>query len=389
VQNKVVLRPLSCAILALELSCVALSQSRPAAPASPNPTPNGSPPDTFKRPDSVDDTGPYGFWAHMTDQGRAGGALIGNVNVEGDPLLWEPVLVSIICQGNVVNTTRTDPSGRFAFTSVPGKVVAPADVEREMKTHYEGCKVQASLSGFSSDALTITERNLRDDPQLGTIWMHLDGRAPGTAVSFTSGDVPKKARKSFMDAHDAMLQHNPDQAQKDLEKAVRTFPGFAEAWYQLGKLQLGSNPQDAQQSFAKAVAADPKFILPYEELAQFDTEQQKWSDALANTSHSIELNPSGSARIWYLDALANYQLSKLSPAKSSALKSLAMDPRHQIPNTEQLLAVILARQGDYAEALQHLHNCLTYIKAGPNVELLNQQIAQLEHAVAQSKPPTK
>ena len=71
--------------------------------------------------------------------------------------------------------------------------------------------------------------------------------------------------------------------------------------------------------------------------------------------------------------------------EASATKALAMDPLHTAPNTEQLLAVILAGKGDYAGALQHLRNCLTYVPAGPNADLIKQQIAQLETAVPASK----
>ena len=197
--------------------------------------------------------------------------------------------------------------------------------------------------------------------------------------------MPKKAEKLFEAAHAAMLEQNPERAQSDLEKAVRVYPEFAEAWFQLGRLQMVSSPRSARESFSKAVSADPQFILPYEELAQLATLEDKWSEVLANTSRALQLNPSGTPRIWYFEALANYKDAKLGAARTGALKSLAMDPQHEIPGAEQLLAVILARQRDYEGALEHLRNCLAYVKTGPNMALLKQQIAQMEHAVQQSK----
>jgi hypothetical protein len=62
-----------------------------------------------------------------------------------------------------------------------------------------------------------------------------------------------------------------------------------------------------------------------------------------------------------------------------------MDPNHTEPNIEQLLAVILANRQDYAGALQHLRNSLTYMPPGPNADLVKKQIAQLETIVPQSK----
>ena len=79
--------------------------------------------------------------------------------------------------------------------------------------------------------------------------------------------------------------------------------------------------------------------------------------------------------------MANYQLGRPDVAQASALKSLALDPRHTVLNTEQLLAVILARKGDFGGALEHLRSSLKYVPPGPNADLLKQQIAQLERRV--------
>ena len=182
-----------------------------------------------------------------------------------------------------------------------------------------------------------------------------------------------------------MLDRNPKRAQGDLEKAVKIDPGFAEAWYELGRLQMASDGEVAQKSFTSAVAADPEFVPPYEQLTTIAVAQQRWPEVVTNANQVLRLDPTGTAQIWYFNALANYQLGQVAAAKESAQKSLALDPRHTIVNTEQLLAVILARQGDYAGALTHLRSCLTYLPKGPNADLVSKQIAQLEKAMAQQK----
>ena len=104
-----------------------------------------------------------------------------------------------------------------------------------------------------------------------------------------------------------------------------------------------------------------------------------------NTNHMLQLYPEGTPQSWYLNATANYQLGKLNVAQASAVKSLALDPRHSVLNTEQLLAVILAGKGDFAGALDHLRSSLKYVPPGPNLELVKQQIAQLERRLAAKK----
>jgi len=366
---------------------ILLSFSNLAGAQTPR-SPTPAPPSTTTRPDSIQDSGLYGYWNNMSGQGRAGGALMGRVAVEGEPLLWNPIVVSVICNGSTVYTTQTDPKGNFqiATVTVPGTVTAQGDSQRQMETHFEGCAVQAAFTGFHSGTITITPHNLRDDPNLGTVTLsRAGGREAATAVSTTTETAPAGAVKAFEKAREELLEQKPDRAERDLEKAVQAYPGFAEAWYQLGRLQQAENSGDARNSFAKAAAADPKFILPYEPLAGMAAQDGKWQDVADATSHSLQLDPAGTAKIWYWNGLANFQLGKADVAEASVTKALALDPTHAVPNTEQLLAVILAAKADYAGALLHLRNCLTYVPSGPAADLIKQQIAFLETKVAAAK----
>jgi len=353
----------------------AVGQKGPTTPA---------PSSTTTRPESIQDSGLYDYWADMSGQGRAGGALLGKLAVEGEPLPWEPLLVSVTCQGKVVYTTQSDAKGNFGIVAVtlPGVLGKQGDSQRQMETHFEGCLVEGAVPGFRSTTITVTQRNLRDQPDLGTLMLSRIGRDAATTVSSTTETASPKAIKSFEKARSEMIQHDSEGAARDLTKAVQTDPQFAEAWLQLGKLQQPSDPQAARDSFSRALAADPKFVLPYEQLAALAAQAGNWKEVLDNTNHVAQLYPEGTAQSWYLDALANFQTGKPDLAEASAVKSLALDPRHSILNTEQLLAVILAKKGDFAGALEHLRSCLKSMPPGPNADLLKQQIAQLEQRVA-------
>jgi len=373
--------------LLLFLSLVFLSgvlASAQSATAMRNSTP--APPSTATRPDSIQDSGLYGYWNNMTGQGRAGGALMGKVSIEGEPLLWNPILISVICDGTTAYNTATDPKGQFLITLALPPSSMEADAKRHMETHYEGCSVQASFAGFHSSSVTITERNLRDDPDLGTITLsRAGGREAGTALSETIESAPVAAVKAFDKARTELMDQKPDKARRDLEKAVQAYPGFAEAWYQLGKLQQQDNSGDARGSYLKATEADPKFVLPYDQLASLAAQDQKWKDVLDDTSHALALDPAGTAATWYFNALANYRLGKTDAAEGSALKALKMDPAHSILNIEQLLAIILATKGDYGGAIAHLRDCLNYAPDQPSTDLLKKQIAFLQSKLGKAK----
>ena len=325
----------------------------------------------------------------MSAQGRAGGVLLGKLAMEGEPLPWQPLLVSVDCNGSTVNSTQTDLQGKFVinFTETHGPQGVPADAQRQLETKYEGCVVRAAVTGFHSSAVTLTIRNLRDDPNLPAITLSPEGRGGGTELSTTTQAAPPDAMKAFVKARADWLGQNPDGAEKNLKKAVEFYPAFAQAWLQLGELQEASDPQTARESFSKAMAADPKFVLPYEQLAAMAAQEGKWQEALDNTSRALQLDASGTPQIWYCDALAKFKLNKIEEANLSATRAVATDPRHIVlsANAEDLLAIILARKADYAGALAHLKNCLTYMQPGPKMDLVKQHIAQLERKPTPSK----
>jgi tetratricopeptide (TPR) repeat protein len=316
----------------------------------------------------------------------------GRVAVDGGTLPWDPIPVIVDCNGVVKYDTRTDPKGNFAIQdsgriTTNSELVPQAGAAKPLTAaQLVGCQVKASLAGFRSSAVTIANGNLMDNPDIGTITLHLDEHASGYGVSSSTTAAPPDALKKFEKARSEAMGNNPDGAMHDLQKAVQIDPKFAEAWYQLGKLQQKSKPEDALASFEKAVAADPQFVSPYEPIAELAASQKKWQEVADATDHYLKLDPVGTPQIWYYRAVGYFNLGKADEAEESAKKSLAMDPQHVAPNTEQMLAVILASRGQLAEALDHLRNCLTYTPPGPNADLMKQQIAQLEKAIVSQKP---
>ena len=363
------------------LIVVSVSASAQSSPPSTGHIHNPNP--VVNRPDSIQDAGLYGYWSRMTDQDRAGGALLGKVVVKDELLPWDPIVVTVSCDGAAAYTAETDPKGYFSIlpSRIAGEISLQGDTERQMKVHFEGCTVQAFLAGFRSSGLSITERNLRDSPEMGTITLTREFTARGTAVSTTSKSVPPGAAEHWSRAGEEMLADRRDRARRQLEEAVRIYPGFAVAWYQLGTLQLPSNPREAAIYLRKAAAADPAFVSPYERLAALAVQQKDWQGALQSLNQYLQLDPKGTTRIWYYSALSNFQLGNIDAAEGSANKLLTMDPLHNTRNGEQLLAVILARKADYLGALAHLRHCLSYIPQGPDAELVKAQIAQLEKHV--------
>jgi tetratricopeptide (TPR) repeat protein len=375
---------LGAAVTAVLLASMAMGQAMGPAggtSATAGSSPGGGGAGSYNR--SPMQTSPNGSIANANqnmDQAKSGDYLTGNVDVQGNPLLWDPIAVTVYCEGKSVSQVWTDGKGRFRFQSTTLDSPTPTNTKDiKLTAMFVGCTVRAALAGYRSSGLVIANRNQMDNPDIGTVKLSIDEHANGTATSATSTTAPPNAIKEFEKARDEYLTGKLDKAQGDLKKAAQIYPQFAEAWYQLGKLQRKANDATgARESFSKALTADPKYLPPYEQLAELDALDGKWQDVENRTSEALKLDASGSAQIWYYDALAKFKLGKAKEAEESAKKALEMDPAHSVSNTEQLLAVMEAGRGDYSEALQHLKNALTYLPAGPNADLVKQQIAMLE-----------
>ncbi len=331
-------------------------------------------------------------------QGHAGSYYGGVVKVSSGALPWDPVLVNVVCNGETRYTTATDPKGNFLISPRPGDAAANsaastpngpgADAQNKFAAQWVGCNVQAALPGYDSSSVTIANRNLTDDPNIGTITLKPAENSAASSTSATTAAAPKDATKAYEKARSEWVENKPDKAQKDLQKAVQIDPQFAEAWYQLGKLQEVQKSPDAINSFQKAVAADPKFVPPYEHLVSSEAQAEKWQDVLDNTNKELQLNPAGSPRLFYFNAIANMKLNKPDAAEESVKKAIAADPQHTEPNAEQLYAVILANKQDLPGALEHLRIAIKYLPPGPNADLVKKQIAQLESAT-NAQPQSK
>jgi Tfp pilus assembly protein PilF len=374
-------RVFAAALLTGALAISASAQSHGGAPA-PAPGPPANP-----NAEMASGVGKYANWDQMMAHQHGSLYFRGKVIIEGGPLPWDPIPVVVTCNGTTRFNTQTDPRGEFQIQAAPTSSEVspgPSDPRHLTPAQLVGCDVHANLLGFQSTKLTILNNSIMDNPDIGTISLHQDERAAGSVVSPTTASAPKEALKSFDKARADALGNHAESAEHNLEKAVKIDPQFAEAWYHLGELEEKDKPQDAWSAYSKAAAADPRFVPPYEHLAALAAQQKKWQDVVDATDHALKLNPSGTPQIWYFNAVGNYNLGRKDVAETSATTALAMDPNHVAPNTEQLLAVMLAGRGDYATALDHLRNCLTYSPPGPNADLMKQQIAQLERVVPQA-----
>jgi len=337
--------------------------------------------------EAVSDVGKEANFGELLNRQTGSMQFFGRVAMAAGKLPWDPIPVVVTCDGKVRYNTVADAKGGF-YIEPPARNSEVLSQKRDPQ-HVEpaelvGCSVAAVVEGYVSTHVMIANRSLEDDPSVGTITLTRDERSAGAINSSTTQTAPPEAQREFEKAHSDDLAGHAASARRHLQRSVSLDPNFAEAWYHLARLEEDNNPQSALSDFRKAAAADPRYISPWEPMAALAATEKKWQAVVDATNQALRLDPAGTPEVWYYNAVGNYNLGNRTLAEGSAETSLAMDSSHRAPNTEQLLAVIMAGRGEYEDALEHLRHSLSYTPPGPNADLIRQQIAQLEKVVPQS-----
>jgi len=298
-------------------------------------------------------------------------------------------------------------SGMGGNTSSMGSM---GGMQRSSSTSLMGCSLRASLAGYRSDSVDLSNHRTLENPDVGTIILHRIGNVEGMTISATSALAPKDAKKAFEKAQNEEKKGKLDDAQKELDKATTIYPKYAAAWYELGRVQEQlKNEEGARKSYAQALAADSKYVGPYSQLASIAVRQpcqgktsvpeqgsvasqvtigndgratigceEKWKQVKDTTDRLLSLDPMNFPEAWFYNAVANYQLKNFDAAEKSARSGLKIDTDHIRPQMNQLLAVLQAGKEDYAGAAESLKNYLHVAPNGPEAETVKKQLAIVE-----------
>src|SRR5207244_12398292 len=120
--------------------------------------------------------------------------------------------------------------------------------------------------GYSSQVLELASKvYMSETTDLGRIALHRRGEVQGFTVSATSAQAPNGARKAFEKGRAQQKKQKWDDAQRSFEKAVETYPKYAVAWFELGRVKLRKTDEaGAREAFNQALSADSKFVSPYQ-----------------------------------------------------------------------------------------------------------------------------
>lgn len=279
----------------------------------------------------------------------------GRVVISDGSRLTSPVRVDRVCDEFVIPEGQTDLEGRFtimpgydalilADISVPYHLMRVGGFTGLGARDLERCEIRAYLPGFRSESAMLIGAQSHGIVSLGTITLHRHRGIPGTAVSRTSADLPKRAWKAFRRAEEHIAHERYEDAERDFAAATRLAPSFAAAWFRLGLLL------EDESLLARAVEIDPDFIPSYEALMILAARRASWGEVLTWTDEVMARNPDEFPRSHYYRALAHLAGDDLAAAESDVRRAIELGWHRTQPETLDLLAEIEARTADVERA---------------------------------------
>ncbi len=314
----------------------------------------------------------------------------GKVALEDGSPPPEQAVIESKCSMTVRKEAATDKKGGFGFSLGQGRGDLIADMSASrtgsgsaVDANGGDCVISARLSGYTSDMIYVSQLP-SNQVDLGVLTLHKAADNP--MVSATSRKAPKDAVKAMDKGREAAKNKKWEDAARDYQKAVELYPGYAEAWYDLGQAQIGLKQLDeAHKSMEAAIKADGKYLPPYNALLAVESQNQNWKAVAEVADRIIELAPRSSPGVYFLDAAAEFRLQNLDAAEKRAREGIKLDEEHTAPKLFEALAEVQAARGDLAGAAAQLKLYLQFSPFAPDAAAVQAEIADLESQAAQPK----
>jgi tetratricopeptide (TPR) repeat protein len=304
----------------------------------------------------------------------------GTVALEGKGILPAPVEIRAGCNGTGQASVYT--TGRFSVQLGHSNYTNDSNPVALL-----GCEVRAMLSGYHTAVASVDVHNSAGTVEIGALILRrLDG-VQGFTYSISTALAPNDARKAFERGTERAARNRLDEARKEFEKAVGIYPKYAVAWFELGVVQHRQGRiEDARHAYRQAMQADDRFLKPGLQLAMIAAAERKWSEVLALTARTIQLNPVEFPQAFLYSAAANYNLSNLDAAEQQVRRAIELDAIHQLPKAHHLLGVVLADRGDLTGAAQQLRMYLKLAPKAADAADIQRRLSEIERLTPSNRP---
>jgi Tetratricopeptide repeat len=331
------------------------------------------------------------------------------------------VLVERVCNNRVRQEVYASPHGDFSMQlgsragsfpeasddpTSPYGVASKDSVMGISRRELTNCELRVSASGFRSGVISLVDLDtFGSSVDVGVIVVQRGTKIEGMTLSATPYKAPKDARRAYEKGLQAERNGKLADAHKYFETAVKIYPSFANAWFQLGTVLQKENQKDAaRKAYTQATTIDTRFLPPYLSLTSMAHETGNWTEVLNLTGHILDLDPLSHAAVtsyildldplnyveaYFYNAVANFKLNKIEDAEKSCLKAEHLDLRTHFPQLHLLLAEIFARKNNYPFAISEIQTYLALAPHAKGADQVREQLARLEKLNGSVSPSEK
>ena len=180
-----------------------------------------------------------------------GGTVRGRIVADDGMPLPASTQVALRCTDVAPTSVEVDPEGSFEFS-----------------TDLLDCSAIVTARGYRTAKVELAM--LPVDPRIPAVVLHRLGKHHGESISVSHLAAPAAATRLFHAAVRELERGSSgeiDKALTHLQSATQAYPGYAQAWFEIGRLQLAlGDASSALQAFQRSAHADPWFVSPYEPL---------------------------------------------------------------------------------------------------------------------------
>jgi predicted negative regulator of RcsB-dependent stress response len=292
----------------------------------------------------------------------------------------EPIPVEVHCEARAISQVYTDRKGRFTIVlgedSTPTMMDASASSQASVPIGFHSwfadgrptdhCQVRVFLAGYQPEIFDLSEDGGIGAIDIGHVVLRRLAGSRGAAVSITSYEAPKGARKLFENAFRDVHRKKPNlnAAVNQLRSAVEIYPRYVAAWDLLGDCHLlrGEIPE-ARQAYESALAEDRDYLPPYAPLIRIAAEDGRWEDVASLAEGRLRLARSVEAA--YFRSLALFQLGALEPAEQALDMARQSAGASSFPQIALVQADIHVARGRYQQAAEQYHAFLSQAPDSP------------------------
>jgi len=262
-----------------------------------------------------------------TCRGRGAGGRCWQVALEGEPLLWNPIVISVICNGATAYT-RQPTQGNFGIILAP--TATEPDVKRLMRASSRAARCRRTLPDFTP-ARSRSPSTICGTNRPGNNYSFARGRTSRATALSTTLNRLRWRREAFDKARTELMTRRRTR-RSAIWRSGAGVSGVCRGLVRVGDHAEAGNSGDARDRLPSG-GADPQFVLPYEQLAG-STRRGRVQDVVDNTNHTLMVRRTIQRGIRVVDHVLHFCPARRAPPVArrhtncgSAATALANDPR--------------------------------------------------------------